>query len=160
MKKKTQNCSKLIPKRNFRWVTPVKSKDFREIVAKGRKQGIQAQIWMQKSDVCAQVFSNQIKNKTNHTQITQKIQQTTKQNIHTTKLTKINKSHKKYKIHRPPPTTSIPKRNFRWVTPMKSKDFSEIVAKGRKQRFQAKIWMQKSDVCACPVFFQIIFRSK
>ena len=50
----------------------------------------------------------------------------------------------------------FPKRIFRWVAPLKSKDFSEIEAKGRKSRFQAKIRMQKSRACVCPGFFKIM----
>ena len=64
--------------------------------------------------------------------ITKKIHHTTQKTSHTTKI---------HPTQTPPPPTSIPKRNFRWVTPVKSKDFSEIVAKGRKQGIQAKIWM-------------------
>ena len=59
-------------------------------------------------------------------------------------ITPHNKTSHTTKIHptkTPPPPTSIPKRNFRWVTPVKSKDFSEKEAKGRKQGIQAKTWM-------------------
>ena len=52
----------------------------------------------------------------------------------------------------------FPIETFRWVTPVKAKDFSEIVAKGGKQRFQAKIWMQKSG--GCPGFFKINKKKK
>ena len=67
--------------------------------------------------------------------ITHKKYKNTPQHTKTSHITKIHPTQT------PPPPTSIPKRNFRWVTPVKSKDFSEIVAKGRKQGIQAKIWM-------------------
>ena len=64
------------------------------------------------------------------------------------------KKEVKQKKRKRAPSTSIPKRNFRWVTPVRSKDFSEKEAKARKQGFQAKIWMQKPSVRVAR-FFQI-----
>ena len=64
------------------------------------------------------------------------------------------KKEVKQKKKKRAPSTSIPKRNFRWVTPVRSKDFSEKEAKARKQGFQAKIWMQKA--CVRPGFFKLI----
>ena len=116
----------------------MRSKDFSEKEAKARKQGFQAKIWMQKSGV-ASFF--QINFKYNPSSLKRKKNKQVKINEKLKRKKKAQEKRNKKTAH----STSIPKRNFRWVTPLKSKDFSEIVAKGRKQGFQAKIWMQKSD---------------